>query len=1359
MLIRRAAARARSQVVGYLTGGPQRYTGQPMAAAHKHLGITPAEWDTFMADAALTMDALRIDAATQAELGHIFAAFRSDCIVEPGHAVPKDPKLCRRPPDGDSVYAHAGGVYPLAQFCDALVDLGVEARLVACDDVRKPGALRHAPGLKYLLTELVAEGAGGPETATVKGFDAAKLGVKADEWEKFAPLVARAAAQTWPDSEVVAKSVAALVGELKPELCHGMLVADGGADGGARKALRAAGYSVVQTTAALLESDGDKDKALALLQSGWALPAAENPLAGGGGKCPFVAGSGANAVRAAAAAPPYATGGDGNVPEPLPANEADAVKTLADKGVELSMIATMLQLDEARVERTVNPAKYGIAPAALSDADAAAVGTLAKRGIDAATIAGMMKLDLAAVEAAIGGGGGSAGSVSGGAPPPAPPKAGGCPFGFGNKKPPPAPPSVLTAATNPAQLVEDLRERFGAQALQRKGEHKVAGRVLSSEQQRALDELLLEPAELCCPITLMLLSDPVIASDGVVYERAAIRAIVQQGKLSPTTLEPLEPALVPAPRPHESVLKFVAERAAALVRFANELRGKRSSGEDGDGSRAMVMTALDRAQAYVSLLLADKKTDFAAAAKLATDFYQANLAAGARPASSDVLAIAAPRVRLKVKVRIMTGHEFELNVSPKTKVKEVSDMALARVSGADAKRAGHSAIIASLKSMLSTWSARATRYLHLNGERLAPSATLADYQVFDGALLHLILDPIDAPDGVAQRTRVARGSKSIDDDADRAYGRLDRQVKNKHGKSPLAQPATLYARCGGIFGVAGFVDVCMDAWMAEPTLNANEMVANWHEKAQRCGFKFLVTQLISYQCGGPQVYTGRDMAASHKHLSISPEEWAAFIDSLHEVCDELGLPKQETDDVAAVVASMRAGCTLAEGEEAPPNPGPPPPSRCLPTSLYARLGGCYPLALFSDRLVDALLGDSSVVITVSDERTMPALKYLFTELCCEIAGGPEVMTAPSLHTARLQLRPLDFVKMLGCVKSAADHLDDDADVAARHAAELAQALYKRSDLILSKPLPWRERVPAARDVFNRRARGARSPRSHQGGPTHQEVREAVEKIGKEWGATLLYVPTGGGAGFLLIVEQGEASRHELVRQLGQLGFGEAFGDVMTMGSVTNKDLLFCIDISGSMKTNSRIQNAANNAVRVYDNYTTPDDSVGLIWFDSKVEVKAPLGPRDKSGLRSLIDSTRDALRGATAFYDALIAACQVSANSRSRSPPPPFLFPRGDRIFTVTSSPRARSCRRPPTRTSSRSRTAPTRARGSRSPKPRSRSRSRRGRCSSSGSRSTRRRAHGASGSRPRARAACTCTRRTRARGSTTRSPPSPRSS
>ena len=50
-----------TQVCGYLTGGPQRYTGQPMDVAHKHLGISPGEWTAFMTDAGLTMDALHIE--------------------------------------------------------------------------------------------------------------------------------------------------------------------------------------------------------------------------------------------------------------------------------------------------------------------------------------------------------------------------------------------------------------------------------------------------------------------------------------------------------------------------------------------------------------------------------------------------------------------------------------------------------------------------------------------------------------------------------------------------------------------------------------------------------------------------------------------------------------------------------------------------------------------------------------------------------------------------------------------------------------------------------------------------------------------------------------------------------------------------------------------------------------------------------------------------------------------------------------------------------------------------------------------------------------------------------------------------
>merc|ERR550537_373514 len=61
--------------------------------------------------------------------------------------------------------------------------------------------------------------------------------------------------------------------------------------------------------------------------------------------------------------------------------------------------------------------------------------------------------------------------------------------------------------------------------------------------------------------------------------------------------------------------------------------------------------------------------------------------------------------------------------------------------------------------------------------------------------------------------------------------------------------------------------------MADSTLNANAAVATWHERAQRCGFKFLVTQLMGFLSGGPQRYTGRSMIAAHKHLNINNAQW------------------------------------------------------------------------------------------------------------------------------------------------------------------------------------------------------------------------------------------------------------------------------------------------------------------------------------------------------------------------------------------------------------------------------------------------------------------------------------------------------
>jgi len=91
----------------------------------------------------------------------------------------------------------------------------------------------------------------------------------------------------------------------------------------------------------------------------------------------------------------------------------------------------------------------------------------------------------------------------------------------------------------------------------------------------------------------------------------------------------------------------------------------------------------------------------------------------------------------------------------------------------------------------------------------------------------------------------------------------------------------------------------MDKWMVDPILNANQAVATWHAKAQRCGFKFLVVQIIGQLTGGPQRYTGRSMEEAHKHLNITEAEWGCFMEIFNNVCEEFQLSADIIGDLNA----------------------------------------------------------------------------------------------------------------------------------------------------------------------------------------------------------------------------------------------------------------------------------------------------------------------------------------------------------------------------------------------------------------------------------------------------------------------------
>ena len=70
-----------TEMVGWASGGPQKYSGRSMADSHQHLHITPREWDAFMDDVQQTLDKFKVPATEQAELRAIVQSTYGDIVV------------------------------------------------------------------------------------------------------------------------------------------------------------------------------------------------------------------------------------------------------------------------------------------------------------------------------------------------------------------------------------------------------------------------------------------------------------------------------------------------------------------------------------------------------------------------------------------------------------------------------------------------------------------------------------------------------------------------------------------------------------------------------------------------------------------------------------------------------------------------------------------------------------------------------------------------------------------------------------------------------------------------------------------------------------------------------------------------------------------------------------------------------------------------------------------------------------------------------------------------------------------------------------------------------------------------------
>jgi len=121
-----------------------------------------------------------------------------------------------------------------------------------------------------------------------------------------------------------------------------------------------------------------------------------------------------------------------------------------------------------------------------------------------------------------------------------------------------------------------------------------------------------------------------------------------------------------------------------------------------------------------------------------------------------------------------------------------------------------------------------------------------------------------------------------------------------------AEKLSLYERLGGVYSIATVVDDFIDRIMVDPRLNANPHVNEAHHRVPPAGFKYLVTEMVCWATGGPQRYTGKSMAESHKDLKITSKEWEAFLDDFQQTLDKFKVPGAAQAELEAIVNSTRS---------------------------------------------------------------------------------------------------------------------------------------------------------------------------------------------------------------------------------------------------------------------------------------------------------------------------------------------------------------------------------------------------------------------------------------------------------------------
>lgn len=112
-------------------------------------------------------------------------------------------------------------------------------------------------------------------------------------------------------------------------------------------------------------------------------------------------------------------------------------------------------------------------------------------------------------------------------------------------------------------------------------------------------------------------------------------------------------------------------------------------------------------------------------------------------------------------------------------------------------------------------------------------------------------------------------------------------------------PPSLYERLGGRAAISEVVADAIHNISADPRINRHFLHAN------APGLGNNLVDLICERTGGPCVYRGLDMSASHEGMNIRNDEFDALVEDLFKSLARFKVPAREQAEVKLVLERMR----------------------------------------------------------------------------------------------------------------------------------------------------------------------------------------------------------------------------------------------------------------------------------------------------------------------------------------------------------------------------------------------------------------------------------------------------------------------